>query len=560
MTEKLASGPVQIYDANGKLVPGRDAMARARSAANALVYGDGYGGGGYAGAKFSKRSMREFNPANRGADGDTIGDLQTLRARSRDLARNSALGAGAIETPVLNMIGPGLRLNTRPNRLMLGLEEEAAQEWQMRTEFLWQASCDGLDITGEQTFGELTALALMSKLASGDVFVYRRQELRPGDLCGLKVQMIEADRCRTPDELKGKEATSEGRLVAGIERDRNGRAVAYHFADRHPLELGGRGRVKYARVRAVGRNTGMKQVLHLFDRKRPGTTRGVPFLHAVIEPLKQLERFTEAELMAAVVASYFTIFVKTEAGEGFANESMGTDDGEDGVESPSRDLELGQGIIADLQPGEDVTAPQPGRPSTTFGGFVEAMATQIGVGLNMPAEVILKQFKASYSASRAALLEAWRFYKTGRASIAKHFCQPIYEWWLFEMVARGTIEAPGFFDDPVARAAWSRTEWIGPPQGQLDPTRETAAARERIDIGISSPQRETGEISADDFYEITDENARALERRRAAGLIASASPPASGDDDDDDRETDDDTERDDDESRDDDDTEDEARR
>src|SRR6185437_1354099 len=49
---------------------------------------------------------------------------------------------------------------------------------------------------------------------------------------------------------------------------------------------------------AFGAKTGRRQVLHLYDKLRPGQTRGVPYLAPVIETLKMLGRYMEAEVMA----------------------------------------------------------------------------------------------------------------------------------------------------------------------------------------------------------------------------------------------------------------------
>jgi hypothetical protein len=76
--------------------------------------------------------------------------------------------------------------------------------------------------------------------------------------------------------------------------------------------------------------------------------------------------------------------------------------------------------------------------------------------------------------------------------MAERFCQPIYEQWLEEAVARGYIAAPGFFADPVVRAAWCRAEWHGPTQGQLDPTKEVEAAEKRVAGGILDPHARDG--------------------------------------------------------------------
>ena len=48
----------------------------------------------------------------------------------------------------------------------------------------------------------------------------------------------------------------------------------------------------------------------IMNRERIGQRRGVPFLAQVIEALKQLGRYTDAELVAAVVSGMFTVFIR----------------------------------------------------------------------------------------------------------------------------------------------------------------------------------------------------------------------------------------------------------
>lgn len=114
-----------------------------------------------------------------------------------------------------------------------------------------------------------------------------------------------------------------------------------------------------------------------------------------------------------------------------------------------------------------------------------------GAALEIPADLLLKSFNASYSASRAALLEAWKAFKMRREWFANDFCKPIYEIWLSEAVALGRIQAPGFFSDPLIRAAWLGSDWIGPSQGQLDPTKEISAEILANQHGYSTHEQST---------------------------------------------------------------------
>ncbi|MFR1061162.1 MAG: phage portal protein [Enterocloster sp.] len=144
-----------------------------------------------------------------------------------------------------------------------------------------------------------------------------------------------------------------------------------------------------------------------------------------------------------------------------------------------------------MKPGEDIKFAAPTRPASGFSAFIRALCEQCGAALEIPADLLLKSFNASYSASRAALLEAWKAFKMRREWFANDFCKPIYEIWLSEAVALGRIQAPGFFSDPLIRAAWLGSDWIGPSQGQLDPTKEISAEILANQHGYSTHEQST---------------------------------------------------------------------
>lgn len=78
-----------------------------------------------------------------------------------------------------------------------------------------------------------------------------------------------------------------------------------------------------------------------------------------------------------------------------------------------------------------------------------------------------------------------------RQWFVRDFCGPVYELWMDEAVARGRISAPGFFSDPVMRAAYLGCEWIGPSQGQLEPVKEINAEIAAIREGITTREQAT---------------------------------------------------------------------
>ncbi len=186
--------------------------------------------------------------------------------------------------------------------------------------------------------------------------------------------------------------------------------------------------MEWVRVPAYGAATGRRNVIHVMNRERIDQRRGVPFLAPVIEALKQLGRYTDAELVAAVVGGLFAVFVEREDGTEDMEGAVGTNvPDEDRVDDEDEtSIELAPGAVIDLQPGEKAHAEQPGRPNANFAAFVEAICRQIGAALEIPYELLLKHFTASYSASRGALEEAWKMFRMYRTWLATDFCQVIY--------------------------------------------------------------------------------------------------------------------------------------
>jgi len=151
------------------------------------------------------------------------------------------------------------------------------------------------------------------------------------------------------------------------------------------------------------------------------------------------------------------------------------------------------------------------------------------MALEIPFEVLLKRFNSSFSASKAALLEAWRFFNGRRAWLVTSFCQPVFEAWMDEAVARGRVIAPGYFQDPAIRRAYLGTKWIGDSPGQIDPTKEVEAARQRIELGLSTHAEECAALTGGDWETKHFQLAREVKMRKEAGLIRDYFPEESGD-------------------------------
>jgi lambda family phage portal protein len=478
-----------------------------------IILNSGYS---YHGASRTKKSLLGWISSGGSTKEDIDDNLDLLRQRSRDLYMGTPLATGALKTTRTNVVGSGLKLNAQIDYEFIGLTAEEADAWETKVErefSLWADSvhCDAQRMNN---FYELQQLAFLAWLMSGECFVLLPLIKRPNMPYDLRVYVIEADRVCTPTDKKYSDD-----IINGVEVGKYGEVMAYYIAQKHPLAVN-IGKQEWVRVPAFGKETGRPNILHLMEAERPEQRRGVPILAPVIEALKQLGRYTEAELMAAVVSGMYTVFIKSETpnvdvpfGEVIPEEARIDDIDENSYE-------LGNGAIIALGDNEDIKEANPGRPNTAFDGFVTSVCRQIGAALEIPYELLLKNFTASYSASRAALLEAWKMFKMRRAWLATDFCQPIYEEWLSEAVAKGRIYAPGFFSDPMVRKAYCGAEWNGPSQGQIDPLKEVTAAAKRVEEGFSTRTRETQELTGGDFFKNLSLRVREEKLRREGGLAS----------------------------------------
>ncbi len=460
------------------------------------------------GANRRKPSMLKWLASSKSPHEDISENLELLRTRSRDLyAGGSSLGRGAIERVVLNALGPGLRLNVRidPERLGMREAEAAGFASEVEARFDYWASSREADYSRVLTFYELQVLALRSILLDGECLMLMPS--RGGKLC---VQLLESERLCSPIGYAGPNVLDEGVEIDVL----TGTPLAYWLTNRNPnSEYLRQPKVEYTRVPAFMPD-GTRNVYHLYQRERIGQHRGVPYLSAVMEQLKQLGRYIDAELMAAVVSGMFAIFFEHEA----------RDDGEYGEDDYASEAGVGEdpnagypnmqevtGSMMDLPEGVKATSVSPGRPNQNFAQFVEALVNQVGGALGIPSELLLQKFTSSYSASRGALLEAWKVFKYWRRWFADNFCQSVYEAWFAQEVAAGRIVAPKYELDDYHAKLYTWCEWIGPSQGQLDPVKEVNAAVSRIEHHLSTYQREVGELTGEDWDLVVS----ALTRERA---------------------------------------------
>ncbi|WP_297576213.1 phage portal protein [uncultured Deefgea sp.] len=470
----------------------------------------------HTGASMTTPQMASWMPVAGSADADLLPELGTLVARSRDISRNNGIAASGVQTLVDNVVGTGLRLSALPDWKTLGKDAAWALAWQRNVETLWRewtksTFCDaGLSLN----FAGLTELMFRSQLLNGDAIALPLWLKRPGSRFTTTFQLIEADRLCNPNGQP-----DSATLRGGIEFDTYGAPQAYWIRKTHPGDyIGIAGSVAGEWERIPARTSwGRPRIIHLFDKERAGQARGKPLISSVLQQFRQLDKYNGAELDAAVINAMMAAFIETPMDSEGLLEMFGGSDGVNDVmakRNQSR-AKLKSGSIIPLYPGEKMAPFMPARPAAQFEAFTVAVMRQIAASMGLPYELLLKDFsKTNYSSARAALLEAWRCFRSRREKLADYWAQVVYELWLEEVINAGKVEGADFYQQ---RAAYTRSKWIGPGRGWVDPLKEIQAADVRLKSGISTLEAECAEQGSD-WEEVLEQQAREKAKRAELGL------------------------------------------
>lgn len=504
-------------------------------------------------ADLSDRALATWRPPAGSADAEILPELGVLTPRSRDLVRNNPMAAGAVRTMLDSVVGPkGLRFASKPDYLRLGKDRQWASDLGRQIEALWREASETTDVDAARVlyFGGLTGLMFRGVLESGGALALPLWDGtgRRGTRFKTYFQVVEIDRLSNPYDQPDSDL-----LRGGIELDSEGAPVACHIRKGHPgdAHLAGLSLWPWTRTQRttpggvlqgtaapawsweweripVRTPWGRLRVIHLFDKERPGQTRGKTFLAAVMKKFKMLDHYQQTEIRAAIVNAMVAAFIKTPLSEEAIIELFGGAALETGqpladymaglvAQRQAARVGLQGGAIIPLNPGEELQSFNPNRPAGNYAPFVDKLLSEIAVGLNLAPTIFTKDFRQSnYSSARADLLETWRFF-TGRTEfLANYFCKPSLQMFMEEWVNDGLlpIKPDEFY---LYREAYCRGSWSGPPRGNVDPVKEPTGAKIELENGTTTLEEECAKKGLD-YEEVLDQREREAEMLAARGL------------------------------------------
>lgn len=419
----------------------------------------------YDGAKTGRRTSG-WTTGGTSANAEIAPALTLLRNRSRDLVRNNPYATKAISTLVSNAIGTGITPTL----------SEGQSLWAK-----WVTECDAdgqLDLYG------LQMLAARTVRESGECLVRLRYRLpQDGLSVPLQIQVLEPDYL---DNTKYESLKNGGWIQHGIEYDAIGARAAYWLYKQHPGESAPNlnGLISY-RVPA-------SDILHIYEKTRPGQSRGVPVLAPSMLKMRDLDDYEEAELVRKGIEACFAAFVTSD------NDSltMGASSTEAGT---SRRMEsLGAGMIQYLKPGEDVSF---GSPSAVQ-GYNEYIRTQlhaIAAGAGITYEQLTGDLsQVNYSSIRAGTLEFRRGIEQWQwLTFIPMFCQPLMRAWINSAVLAGKLKKSNIDIN------WTTTrfDWVDPVRDVTGELMEIAAGLKPWSEAVRGrgydPKSNIAEIQAD---------------------------------------------------------------
>ena len=422
------------------------------------------------------------------ADGELLGELETLRDRTRDMIRNHGLMSGAVQTHLDNVIGAGWRLNAKPDWRELGITDvDVRSEWEQSTEALWRRYAEDIDCNVDATrrtnFAGIMAQAYRSYLTSFEILATAEWVEDPY-YYNTRIQMLDPARLSNPNSVPDND-----RLRAGVAKDALGAPIAYWISTENEAAFasfsGTKTWKRIPRATAWGRT----QVIHIFDSDRIGATRGKGSIVSALLKGKMVDKWDKAHLEASILNAMYAAVIESSLDWQATAAAIGAGVSEtdptltymDNRAEFHKDATIRfNGVkIPHLFPGEQLKLTAPQHPNAAFEKFHQFADRYMAAAWNLTYEQYSRDYsQTNYSSGRAALLEVWKFFNGRQQFIAGPFARQGYSLWLEEAIDNGDVKLPaGAPDFYAAKNAWTRCRWIGPGRGSLDPEKDNNAKK-----------------------------------------------------------------------------------
>lgn len=488
-----------------------------------------------------------------GATVDLSLDYYTLRTRSAQLFEMNPYAQGLIKRYVTNIINTGLRLEVKPVERVLGRERGSLNTWSDTVEDmfdLWADDPSQCDFERQVTFGQLQSRICTEALIRGDVLVILRED----PLYNVPmIEVVSGDQVATPTGYDRENSREKAYIEWGVELDRRSRRhIAYHVVQKDGT---------YVRIPAYGSRSGKRQAWLVPGQELlSNRVRGTPLLGIILQSLRELDRYKDANQRKAVVNSILAMVVeKTEDKPGTlpmtgAAVRRGTmnynapSSGDNVSRSFSFDEQIPGVVVQELQKGEQIKAFNQAGVDIAFERFEDAVISALAWQMEMPPEILKLSFGSNYNASQAAINEFRMFLNKQRSFFASSFCKPVYcDWIVNEIIVgrlKGSTQMIRSYTDPSRRSefnAWTASDWVGMIKPSAELRRMAEGYRGLLDMGVITRDQVTKELTGRKYRHVIEQRytedqqfVRVAEITAMLGKTETVAQPKPGEDEDED--------------------------
>lgn len=415
----------------------------------------------------------------------------TIRARSRDLERNSDILESVVLAFERNVVGGGFKLQAKTEN----------EDLNTTIETLFKLWCrpKNCDVTQQQSFSEICQMLVRRQKVDGGIIVVLRY-IDDG-VVPLSLQLYEVDDLDTMIPT-----SSTKKIVNGIEYNAYNRPIAYYLKkyDAYGNYIGTSERIE------------AKDVLFLFKKKRPSQLREMSELSSTLPRVRDMNQFMEAVSVKERVAALLAVLIKRMIPNGSGN--VGRSSGGPERRSGYAGKMLSPGMIMELNPGDDVSVVQPPAQAANSSEFIRLQQRLSGASQGISYEVAARDMsQVNYSSARQGLIEDQKTYLIQQQYLIDHFFIPVYEAFIESAVLAGKVSIKDFH---TKKESYLKHEWVAPGMKWIDPLKEANANK----IALETNQTTLAEIAGNtgnDWREIIDQRALEIEYMKEKGVISS---------------------------------------
>ena len=434
---------------------------------------------------------------------EILSALPVIRSRSRDMAKNSPLYARYIQLMRENVVGDGFRFKALPAVSPAdptSIDNRAAETLEYHW-WKWATNPSAVDAGRRQNLTQILQLAVENWVRDGEAFIILDDTAQ--NRYGLNLRVVRAD---CIDETVNFDMGDGLAVRGGVEFDiATGTPRAYWFNGSR-ADNGG---VVYFHSKPIVRIEA-RRVIHLFERHEADQMRGVPLGYAALVPLKMLDEYTRAELVAAR-AEACTVGIFKSPYDSMNPAKFEVSDKE--KDKAANMIREGQNLW--LPPGFDFASHTPSHPNRAWADYSTNLQRLVATGLGVDFTELTGNASAAISVSvRQSILRTREMYKTRQRVVSSLVLDRLYHAWLrsfLSLAVSGDLTLADF-------ERLSDHEFKGRRWGWIDPTAEVNAAT----IAVAHGWRTDAEVASDYGNHIDDdikEAARVRPAKEAAGLV-----------------------------------------